>query len=303
MRIYIFLVLIGLSLTANSQVIMSYNVENLFYPTNDSLKMDDDFTPEGNRRWTFSKYYTKLTQIAKVIVNVPRCPDIIGLNEVEESKCLEDLCHKMPHYPYKFIHFDSPDERGIDVAMLYDSIKISIILAKPISIYLDSADYTRDILYTSVKYNNKDTLHIFVCHLPSQLGGTNTSQWKRDRVKSIIKHCTDSILCIQKEASIIVCGDFNMKPKEDMSPLHNQMLTYTKKGLGTHKYQGEWTCLDQFYVSDGLVGCSSVQIFDASFLMEEDNKYLSTQPKRTFRGYQYNRNGYSDHLPILLYIK
>lgn len=289
-----------LSTMLYSQTFMSYNVENLFYPTNDSIKNDDEFTPEGTKHWTFTKYRNKIHHITQVIAYLPERPSVIGLNEVENAQCLIDLCHKMPHYPYQYIHFDSPDERGIDVAILYDTTVFQVLHTETLPVYLQD-DYTRDILY-SVLHSPNDTFHIFVVHLPSQLGGHRATQWKRDTAKSIIRAKADTIVAQSPTAKIIVMGDFNMSPKDDIPPLSNQMLTMAKNGAGTHKYQGQWTCLDQFYISSSLEEQATVEIVKAQFLLEEDNKYLSTQPKRTYKGYHYQKDGYSDHLPILLHI-
>lgn len=275
--------------------VMSYNVENFFYPETDSLNPDREFTPDGARHWTMARFYHKAEQIARVIA-IAQHPDIVCLNEIEDEHCLKALCNKMPHYPYKFIHFDSPDKRGIDVAILFDSTLFQLRQAHNYRVYIPETS-TRDILYAQL--NN---LHLIACHLPSQLGGAKASQFKRDSAKHLIAHIVDSILRIDSLAQIIVCGDMNMSPKEDLPPLRNMMLTMTKKGLGTHKYRNQWTCLDQFYVSDALNDYSSAEIFSAVWLQEEDVKYLGLKPKRTFNGFRYSRSGFSDHLPILLHI-
>ena len=280
--------------------VMSYNVENLFHPSQDSLNPDTEYTQNGSRHWSYTRYHNKLAHIAQVIANInDEHPYLIGLNEVESAQCLTDLCRKMPHYPYRFIHQDSPDKRGIDVALLYDSVHCRILSSDFIHIALDSAQTTRDVLYAQTVVDKIDTLHLFVCHLPSQLGGLQNSRWKREKVKLTIHQKTDSILTALPAAKIIVLGDMNASPAEDLLPLHNLMLQFLSTE-GTHRYQGVWTCLDQFYISEALHNRSSVIIFSAPWLQEEDARYLDTRPKRTFIGFRYNRNGYSDHLPILL---
>ncbi len=297
--------LLVLAIEVHGQTIMSYNVENLFHPSDDVTKVDDEFTEEGKKHWNRYRYHQKLHQMAVVIAAVgeKKRPDIIGLNEVENDSCLIDLCKKMPHYPYRWVHYDSPDERGIDVAMLYDSTTMKVINSVPLAVELDGHDYTRDILYCTMRYKNRDTLHIFVCHLPSQLGGSSATEWKREKAKQVLRQNISFILRQNEQAKIVVMGDFNSAPKEDIKDMYNMMLTMAKKGLGSHKYQGQWTCLDQFYVSESVKIGSEVVIYDAPFLLEEDAKYSSTQPKRTYKGYSYQKDGYSDHLPILLQIK
>ena len=279
--------------------IMSYNVENFFNPAVDSLNPDRDYTPSGLRHWSYARFHHKAEQIARVIASVEEnaFPEVVVLNEVEDSTCLALLCHKMPNYPYRFIHFDSHDNRGIDVAILYDSIRVSPISSIPVTVSLPNA-VTRDILYATLLVDKRDTLHVLACHLPSQLGGYSTSQWKRETAKSIMRHLTDSILLGSPATHIVICGDINMPPKDDILHLHNLMTM----PAGTHKFEGTWTCLDQFYVSESLLPVSCARIFDVDWLQEEDRKYLSVRPKRTFNGFRYNKNGFSDHLPILLII-
>lgn len=293
-----FLTIIGLLLACATYAqitIMSYNVENFFFPETDSLNPDFEYTPTGNRRWTYTRFHYKAEQIARVIANANH-PQIVCLNEIEDDNCLRTLCRKMPHYPYKFIHFDSPDKRGIDVAILYDSTHFQLRQTHNYRVPIPETS-TRDILYAQL--NN---LHLIACHLPSQLGGAKASQFKRDSAKHVIAHIVDSILRIDSLAQIIVCGDMNMAPREDLPPLHNMMLQMAKKGLGTHKYRNQWTCLDQFYVSDSLNNCSTPEIFTPEWLQEEDRRFLGLKPKRTFIGFRYSRSGFSDHLPILLHI-
>ncbi len=292
---------IGLLLACNMYAqlsIMSYNVENFFFPETDSINPDTEFTQNGNLRWSFARYNNKAEQIARVIANANH-PSIVCLNEVEERRCLQTLCRKMPHYPYKIIHFDSPDKRGIDVAVIYDSTLFTLHQAQPFHVPIPNTT-TRDILYA--KLSAADTLHLLACHLPSQTGGAAASQFKRDIAKQIIAHITDSILQIEPSAKIIVCGDMNMAPKNDLPHFHNKSLKMTKNGQGTHKYKGQWTCLDQFYVSQSLNDSSNAEIFAPDWLQEEDCKYLGLKPKRTFNGFRYNRSAFSDHLPILLHL-
>ena len=296
MRQLLLIIALTVACAAFSQTtIMSYNVENFFYPETDSLNPDVEYTPDGSRRWTYTRFYNKAEQIARVIANAGQ-PSIVCLNEVEDANCLATLCRKMPHYPYRFIHFDSPDKRGIDVAILYDSTLFQLHNAHHFRVPLPEAT-TRDILYAQL-----NDLHILACHLPSQLGGAKATQHKREIARQTITQIVDSILRIDTLAQIIVCGDMNMSPADNLPSLHNKMLKMAKNGQGTHKYKGQWTCLDQFYVSDALNNNSTAEIFAPEWLQEEDRKFLGLKPKRTFIGFRYSRSGFSDHLPILLHI-
>ena len=280
--------------------IVSYNVENLFDTKHDTLKNDSSFLPEGMHHWTYRRYQTKIDRIAQVLVNIGGWESVplVGLCEVENARCLRNLCYKLRRFHYKYVHYDSPDERGVDVALLYDSTRLSILHSRALSLSLEG-DYTRDILYVSALYEQRDTIHVMICHLPSQLGGASASDWKRQRAKSLIQSQIDSIFLLQPNANIVVMGDMNTSPQDDLMGMTNLMLPIQKAGQGTHKYQGIWTCLDQFYVSQSIASKATATIFSPRWLLEEDAKYLDYKPHRTYIGYRYN-DGYSDHLPIVL---
>ena len=291
-------------LAENSSLrIVSYNVENLFDTQHDTLKNDSSFLPDGMHHWTYRRYQTKIDRIAQVLVNIGGWESVplVGLCEVENARCLRHLCYKLRRFHYKYVHYDSPDERGVDVALLYDSTRISILNSQAIPLMLEN-DRTRDILYVSALYELRDTVHVMLCHLPSQLGGASSSDWKRQHAKSLLQSHIDSILLLQPSANIVLMGDMNTLPQDDLNTMTNLMLPIQKSGLGTHKYQGIWTCLDQFYVSPSLVSRAQTTIFSPPWLMEEDVPYLDLKPRRTYVGYRYN-DGYSDHLPIVLTIQ
>ena len=283
--------------------IVSYNVENLFDTHHDTLKNDSSFLPDGMHHWTYRRYQTKIDRIAQVLVNIGGWESIplVGLCEVENARCLRYLCYRMRCFNYRYVHYDSPDERGVDVALLYDSTRITILQNRAIPLMLDN-DRTRDILYVSALYEQRDTVHVMMCHLPSQLGGASNTDWKRQHAKQIIQTTIDSILMLQPNANIVVMGDMNTPPQDDLTGMTNLMLPIQKAGQGTHKYQGIWTCLDQFYVSPSIASRSVASIFSPQWLLEEDTKYLDYKPRRTYIGYRYN-DGYSDHLPIILHIQ
>ncbi len=281
--------------------IMSYNVENFFDCRHDTLKQDLDYTPFGTYRWTPARFNNKAKQIARVICQGGQWdkPCLVGLCEVENDSCLIRLLHNLKRYPYKFLHKESPDVRGIDVALLYDTTRFQLITSNALQVDLGNT-YTRDILYAIGRINNGDTLHVMMCHLPSMRGGAAQSEWKRLRAKQVIQRQVNKILRSQPNANIVVMGDMNSSAKNDIKGLKNRMVEIERKDKGTYKYQGKWSCLDQFYLSPCIDSKSQVYIYDADFLLEPDNKHTGSQPLRTFKGYRYNRNGYSDHLPIVL---
>lgn len=280
-------------------VIMSYNVENFFHPEHDSLKNDYEFTADGDRHWSFSRYNAKAEAIARVIVNVgelTNAPMIVGLCEVENDQCLKKLTYLLRNCRYDFVHYESADDRGIDVAMLYRKELFKVLCSRPVPVFLDSLTHTRDILYIK-GVADQDTLHLMVCHFPSQLGGAQASAWKRAKAKAVLQALTDSIYREDKNPKIVVMGDFNGEPKDDINGLRNVMVGTKMK---SYKYHGQWSCIDQFYLSPAMDSIATPSVYDAEWLQEEDTKYLGLKPKRTWVGYKYNKGGFSDHLPILL---
>ena len=311
LAMYKIICIIFLSLICSLQIlaedsslrIVSYNVENLFDTKHDTLKNDYSFLPDGMHHWTYRRYQTKIDRIAQVLVNIAGWESIplVGLCEVENARCLRNLCYRLRRFHYKYVHYESPDERGVDVALLYDSTKIQVLDSQPLKIDLNG-DPTRDILYVSILYQQLDTIHLMLCHLPSQLGGATNTEWKRQQAKALIQSQIDSILLLQPSAKIVIMGDMNTVPQDDLNGMCNMMIPIQKLGQGTHKYQGIWTCLDQFYISPSLLTQSTATIFSPQWLLEEDTKYLDHKPRRTYVGYQYH-DGYSDHLPIVLTIQ
>ena len=302
--------------------VVSYNVENLFHPKHDTVCIDsttfiekDDYewTPEGERRWSYTRYYRKVENIARVLTNIGEWDgvDIVGLQEVENALCLKRLCYTLRPGEYDFVHYESPDPRGIDVALIYKKSRVDTLNSKPLPIpspqgreSREEKLVTRDILYVCVRVDKRDTLHLFVCHLPSQRGGAAESEWKRTAVKEILQRSIDSVYALHPAAKIIVMGDMNSEPKEDLDGLRNRMVVESQKSKveshGTHKYQGRWSCLDQFYTSPALDSLSRAEIYNAAWIQEPDEKYMDLKPKRTYNGFRYQKDGFSDHLPIVL---
>lgn len=304
------LLAVFISIEADILRVVSYNVENLFNPSHDSIIVDsvpvetDDYewTPEGLRRWSYTRYMYKIENIARVLTNIGEWEgiDVAGLQEVENAEVVKRLCETMRRGEYGFVHYESPDNRGIDVAMIYKKSRIDTLRTEAIRI--QHSDFTtRDILYVCAIIKNNlqkrvlnDTIHFFVCHMPSQRGGASESEWKREAARKVLRRATDSIIETDKNAKIVVMGDMNSSADLDINHLQ-----FKKTDKGTHKYQGKWECLDQIYVSANIDSISQVRIYDEEWIMEKDDKYLGLKPKRTYNGYQY-KNGYSDHLPVVL---
>ena len=291
-------------------IIVSYNVENLFHPAHDSVagvpKDDIEWTREGERHWSYMRYKRKTENIARVLTNIGEWDgvDVVGLQEVENAACLKRLCYTLRRGEYDFVHYESPDKRGIDVAFVYKKARIDTIHSRAININdRMSASLngerliTRDILYVCAQVDKKDTIHFYVCHLPSQRGGAAETEWKREAAKQVLERAVDSVYAINPNAKIIVMGDMNAE-----GLVIRELADKRMKGEGTHTYQGRWTFLDHFYVSPAIDSVSHAEVYDAEWIMEPDEKYMGLKPKRTYNGYRY-QDGFSDHLPIVLTIK
>lgn len=311
--------------------IMFYNAENFFDIKHDTLKRDQEFLPDGAKHWTYNKLQDKINNIAKVITAVGEweAPELVGLCEVENQYVLEQLVNYSPikSINYQIIHKESPDRRGIDVALLYRKEKFRPIFFNAIEIKMPkpyTRTKTRDLLYVKGIVNTSDTLHVFVNHWPSRWGGQQKSEPKRMYLASVLKKHSDSILAVNPNSKIVIMGDFNDEPdnislkttlnaKRELdnpildTSLYNLTAILNKNtGKGTYKYRGKWGVLDQFIISGYLMNSkttytslSDVHIFNAEFLLEQDEKYTGQKPNRTYIGYKYHA-GYSDHLPIYL---
>jgi len=307
--------------------IVSYNVENLYDTIDDPNTDDDDFTPNGRNQWDETRYQEKLEHTAKAICAAGQGEDpvLVGLCEVENATVLHDLLTrtKMENCGYSYLHKDSPDHRGIDVALLYQPNQIKILSKDFLHVQLDGDGNTRDILYAQCQLKNGTCLHLLVNHWPSMRGGRAESENKRDAAAEVARHKIDEIRKTDPQALIVLMGDFNSYPtqncivhslgvsnntdKPQTDGLYNLMYRYAdNNGLGTHKFEGKWGVLDQLIVSGPLLNQksktfttpSSAHICHFPFLIEKDRDGNDT-PKSTFKGTFY-RDGYSDHLPVML---
>lgn len=314
----------------NELQILFYNVENLFDTINDPRTRDGEFTPEGSKHWNYYRYRDKLNHIAKVLMNSEswEAPAIAGFCEVETRGVVEDLVNRtsLVKFNYGVVHRESPDERGIDVALIYRKDLVKIIGSKALHVRFpyDPEDRTRDILFTTGVMAD-DTIHFFVNHWPSRYGGLEASQPDRIEAAKVLRKAVDSLLAIDPMKKIIIMGDFNDGPENVsirkilgatgfIDSLGKSGILYDfmydlkfKEGLGTHRYRGEWNTLDQFIVSPGILFAKKkwkaapgdVRILELPFLLAEDTRNPGSMPFRTYAGARY-LGGYSDHLPILL---
>lgn len=304
---------VGYSQKNDTLKILFYNVENLFDTFDDSTKNDNEFLPNSEKEWDYFKFQKKLTNIYQVIASTGwQEPDLIGLSEVENRYCLNQLLLKTPlvNASYEIVHFESPDKRGIDVALLYNELRLTLISAYPVGVDLSSegGGSTRDILYASFTNRKYDTLHVLVNHWPSRRGGAVGSEPNRLLASNVLFQATDSILKRNSNANIIAMGDFNDNPN-DQSIVNLEKLGIVNmcslyNYYGTLKYKGRWEVFDQFLVSPHLHSKYSVLptiLHYPYLLMEESKSNLGYKPYRTYAGPHY-LGGFSDHLPVLLKI-
>lgn len=305
--------------------LMWYNTENFYDTVDDPNTMDDDFTPNGSMHWTQDKFDDKLGKITSIIRHIvePLVPDIIGLAEIENKTVMMAIVDKlseegMSHY--SFIHYDSPDERGIDIGVIYNTRTLRILESRPIRVQLPGIeDRTRDIVYIQAKTTNDEILYFFFAHFPSRREGTERSERRRFFVASELHNVIYNILNINPQANIIVSGDFNDTPDDlsiyqvlgaqkeftdlDNLKLYNLLYPRHKRGIGSTYYKG-WLLFDQIIVSGGLLKSEKIackpemaDVFNPPYLIHF-NKQGIPSPERTY-GKKYV-GGYSDHLPIYL---
>ncbi len=311
------------NLKRDSFQIVFYNVENLFAPNSDVLK-DNELSLIRVKSWNERKYQKKINMLSQAIITFSsyKFPEILALAEIENSKVLSDLMSSkiFKSSSYQVIHKDSPDRRGIDVGLLYDTNFIHVVHTEFIPVQLSPNVYSRDILYVKAMLNN-DSIHFFVNHWPSRYSGARNSVDKRKlAAEKLLAYC-DSIYHAEKNAKIVLMGDFNDEPHDQslkmltehqfgqsMNKYLFNLMGDPKEKLGTIKYQGRWFTFDQFIVSqplfldNGLTVSAETSIANIDFLLIDDKKYLGFKPFRTYNGYKYI-GGYSDHLPIKLVVK
>lgn len=311
-----------------------YNLENLFDTIDSPTTNDLDFLPNGRLQWNTEKYVSKQKNMAKVVslLGTELTPDglaLLGVAEIENSKVLEDLVaqQELKNRNYKIVHFDSPDERGIDCALLYQPKYFTLAGARAVPVPLKDpktgqTDFTRDIIYAAGTFDG-DAIHVMVGHWPSRRGGESGSGWARKAAAGVCRQLADSILALDANAKIIIMGDLNDDPNnksvaqvlnakgstENMKTgeLYNTMYDHYKNGDGTLAYRDSWNLFDQMIVSQGFVSkkTGGWQLYKSIVFRQP----WLLQTEGAFRGYPFRTyvgdifiNGYSDHLPVYLFL-
>ncbi|MBP6312760.1 MAG: hypothetical protein KA408_10860 [Flavobacteriales bacterium] len=295
------------------QRIVNYNVENLFDTKADPSINDQDFTPKGKLNWTNERYETKLKHLAEAISwTGSELPILISLEEVENREVVEDLARTLSLKGYTVVHHDSPDERGIDVALLVRDGYAQVLSEEALSVTIPD-DRTRDVLYVELGLAKGEVLHVFVNHWPSRHGGQEISEPKRMAAAYAVRQKVDDILADDANAQIVIMGDLNDSPmdrsvKEGLgavcdrsatADLFDLMCIDTPQGHGSYNYQGTWSYLDQMIVSRAFLPKVKVAkaLWDERLLF--DHPRYGKSPDRTYAGDSY-KAGYSDHLPVVM---
>ncbi len=300
--------------------IMFYNVENLFDTINNPLTNDEEYLPKSEKHWNNYRYWQKVKKLYQAIAATGESdpPDIIGFAEIECMLPLINLTKNTPlsKFEYSITHKDSPDSRGIDVALLCRKDRVKVLSSRFVNPFSnESAQKTRDILLASLKINN-DTIFVLVNHWPSRRGGEARSDVLRFKVSEKVKEMADSLIQLNPYAKILIMGDFNDEPTdESIRNLTKYGFTNLSDSIhstcrcGTYKFKSQWQMFDQMLVSKSFQTAHGLKIIPESFhivkpeyMLTTDSKYGGKTPYRTYLGPRYI-GGYSDHLPIAVDVK
>lgn len=309
-----------------------YNIENLFDTIDDSTINDEEFLPDGANRWNSKKYNEKIKNISEVIAQIGNeyisgGPAIIGLSEIENRSVLIDLINSpaLKASGYDIVHFDGPDRRGVDVALLYQTKHFKVTGSYSARLTIPGKDdfFSRDQLVVSGLFDG-EPLHLIVNHWPSRRGGEKRSAPLRNAAATLSKNLADSLIVLEPNAKIIIMGDLNdnpndaslikyLKAKPDTAGLtYGQLFNpmykmFVKDGIGSLAYRDNWSLFDQMIISAPLViGDRStykflkIKVYNKPFLTQKEGAFAG-YPFRSFVGNNY-MGGYSDHFPVYMFL-
>ncbi|MBT8184750.1 MAG: endonuclease [Eudoraea sp.] len=315
----------GSNKAKNLYTIAFYNLENLFDSKDDLHTLDDDFTPKGYKKWSEKRYNKKLKKLSRTISKLGRKgtdepPALLGVAEIENENVVKDLIstEALRKFDYGYVHYESPDERGIDTALLFRKSYFEVLNSKPIALLVNSPegirDSTRDILYVCGKLNG-EIIHIFVNHWPSRRAGGQETEYKRVKAAETLIEYMEGLELEYTAPNYIIMGDFNDGPRAESiqflvnsKTLYNPMLKLLSPYRGSANYKRTWALFDQIIVSHSFLNYEKethsfahANIFDERFLTEFKGRYAGS-PFRTFAGKKY-LGGYSDHFPVYIQLK
>ncbi len=309
----------------NIHTIAFYNAENLFDVFVDNKVISNDFLPFSAKNWTLKRYESKINKLGLVIskigfTSVQRPPAIIGMAEVENDKVLNDLIKSkdLNPYNYGFVHYNSMDERGIDVALLYNKDEFTIEYSKAIPLVIEdefgNRDYTRDILLVT-GYLDGLKVHVLVNHWPSRHEGRDETEFKRIYAADQVTKIMSSLQNDDSNAQIIVMGDFNDNPNSQsiinlktFNGLFNTLESVWSYSRGSVNHNFTWIQFDQIFLTQNFLDANQngfkfikADIFDEKFLTQYEGRFKG-QPHRTYLGKKYI-GGFSDHFPVYILIQ
>ncbi len=309
----------------NFYTIAFYNLENLFDTRDDPTKLDDDFTPKGFKKWTPKRYRRKINKLSRTLSHLGvkesgRPPVLIGLAELENKQVIADLitARVLKDIGYDYVHYDSPDERGIDTALLYNQQHFKLLSSNKIPLLVNNLDgvrdATRDILYVHGLLNGEE-VHVFVNHWPSRRDGETETAYKRIKAAKTIHTWMAQIEEKAAAPNYLIMGDFNDGPTDTSiqtlvngKPLYNPMEVLITAQRGSANYKQRWSLFDQILFSktffnkeEGTHSFAHANIFDDRFLQEWKGRYKGN-PFRTYVGRKY-LGGYSDHFPVYIQLE
>lgn len=319
-------------------MVVFYNLENFFDTINDPETRDDEFTPDGSRKWNTVKYNKKLNNMERVLFDIASVqktyPAVIGVSEVETRGVLEDIVStpKLAPANYRIVHYDSPDRRGIDVGFLYrpDIFKLEGSAEIPFKMPGQPNFLTRGFV-TMWGTIDDEPFFFLVSHWPSRLGGKEASSPKREAAGRAIRMIKDSVLRNNPSTKVVIMGDLNddATDKSIVDPdclgakakvkdlqtgdFYNPFIDVFKAGMGTLAYQDSWNLFDNIIVSENLVNDKeglrlkksdgskyNGYIFRRPYMVQQSGQYRG-YPLRTFVGTNF-QDGFSDHFPVYIYI-
>ncbi len=308
-----------------------YNLENLYDTIHQEGISDEEFTPDGKSHWTSERYNIKIKHLSEVIAQigdelVKGGPILIGFAEVENRSVVQSLIDAPALKPsnYGIVHYDSPDKRGVDVALIYQKDHFKVINSYPVPLNIpDMEEFkTRDQLVVKGLFDG-EPLNIIVNHWPSRSRGQSVSEPLRIAAAKLCRSIADSMMRADQNAKVIIMGDLNDDPIdesltkafganksiEDTKPgnFYNPMYKLFKDGIGSLAYRDEWNLFDQIIVSYPLLGNdkSKYKFFKAkvcnkSFLATKEGAFKG-YPFRTYVGTTW-QGGYSDHFPVYIFL-
>lgn len=278
--------------------IVFWNLENCFDPVDSGTGASDtEFSSKGQRHWTWKRFNVKMAMIGKSVLCCEPLPDVVGFAEVENRKVVNSLVYGdiLRKLDYRPVHYDSPDPRGIDVALIYRGSKMQKIASYPLPV-----KGTRDILYVCLQDRSSGEIwHFFVNHHPSKYSGAASAEGRQRAMKTLCSS-VDSLLSAGAR-NIVAMGDFNDSADSPLFSLTDGRLVNKGLGLkeGSIRFKGRWQLIDNFLVSADVASATAMEVLRPPFLLERDKQFPGMKPRRTYIGPRYN-GGVSDHLPVHL---